>query len=468
MTDDDGTNRPDGVDLARAHLPDEEPWTELGMARRMVAEHGKRLRYVTTWKRWLIWDGHRWADDKLCEVNRAAKHTARSVLREAVDRLEGTYRKAAIKAAERAESASGQRAIIELAGTEPDIAISSDQLDADPYLLNTPTGVVDLRTGAVGPHDPAQLLTKITTAGYRPDARAPTFEAFLERVQPDPEMRGFLARLFGYGLLGVVHEHVLPIFYGTGANGKSTLLDAALDALGDYAATADPGLLLERGEVHPTGAADLMGRRLVVGHETDQGRRLAEGTVKRLTGGDKIKARRMREDFWEFTPSHLMVMLTNHRPVVRGDDEGIWRRIRLVPFEVQIPAAEQDATLHDRLAAETDGVLAWMVAGLTAWREHGLNEPSGVQDATAGYRAESDVLGSFLAAECVVGPHYWVYAGDLFAAWKRYCAGENVDAGSQTAFGKQLTERGFESGKRSKALWRGVALSDESEEESSW
>lgn len=476
MTDNDqpadtgsiGYHGPDGVDLARQYVAEDEPWTELGMARRMVADHGKRLRYVPAWKRWLIWDGRHWSHDKTGEVQRCAKTTARTVLREAVDRLEGNARKQAIKAAERAESASGQRALVELAGTEPEVAIDADALDADPYLLNTPTGVLDLRTGGLGPHDPAQLLTKITTAGYDPTAPAPAFHQFLERVQPDPDMRAFLARLLGYALIGTVNEHVLPIFYGAGANGKSTLLDVVLDALGDYAATADPGLLLERGEVHPTGAADLLGRRLVVGHETDQGRRLAEGTVKRLTGGDKIKARRMREDFWEFTPSHLLIMLTNHRPTVRGDDEGIWRRLRLVPFEVQIPPQERDPLLSERLAAEVDGILAWMVAGLTAWREQGLSEPAGVQDATADYRAESDVFGSFLEQQCHIGPHYWVYASDLFSAWTQHCKAENVDAGSQTAFGKRLTERGFESAKRSRAIWRGLALMDESEEGSSW
>lgn len=429
--------------------------SELGMAQLMVTEHGTRLRYVPSWRRWYVWDGHRWAPDDTGEVARAAKDTARDLWDLAWEKAGD---KELARAAMRAASAGGHRAIIELAGTEPGIALAPAQLDGDPYLLNTASGVVDLRTGELGPHDPAQHLTKVTTAGYDPAATAPTFERFLTRVQPDPEMRAFLARLLGYSLLGVVNEHVLPIFYGSGANGKSTLLDAVLGALGDYAGTADPGLLIERGDVHPTGLADLHGRRLVIGHETDKGRRLAEGTVKRLTGGDRIKARRMREDFWEFDPSHLLIMLTNHKPTVQGDDEGIWRRLRVVPFAVEIPEDERDGTLGERLAAERDGILAWMLAGLADYRAHGLDAPGAVAEATASYRAESDLLGTFLAEHCITGPHFHVYATELFEAWRAYCADENRDAGSQTSFGKTLTERGFERGRSGRKLYRGLAL----------
>src|SRR5262245_31431488 len=177
-------------------------------------------------------------------------------------------------------------------------------------------------------------------------------------------MRDFLALLLGHRLEGRVIEHLLPIFCGVGANGKSTFVGAALGALGDYAGPADPDLLTARTfDAHPTGTADLFGMRIAVLHETDAGRPLAEGTVKRLTGGDRLKARRMREDFWSFEPSHTFVMLTNHKPVVGGDDEGIWRRLRLVPFDVVIPTEEQDEELGDKLALEADAVLTWLTHG---------------------------------------------------------------------------------------------------------
>ena len=175
----------------------------------------------------------------------------------------------------------------------------------------------------------------------------------------------------------------MPIFYGDGANGKSTLTDAVMNALGDYADAADPDLLRARTfDAHPTGVADLFGLRLALFHESDAGHRLAEGTVKRLTDGDRLKARRMREDFWSFDPSHTFVMLTNHKPIVGGADEGIWRRLRLVPFEVIIPGDERDENLGEKLAAEAGAILAWLVAGDLDWRRNGLAEPDKVTEAT--------------------------------------------------------------------------------------
>ena len=251
-----------------------------------------------------------------------------------------------IRAAKRAESSSGVKGALTLAATEPEIAITPDRLDAHPYLLNCRNGVVDLRTGELLEHDPALLLTKMAGAPYEPDAEGAVFAEFLERIQPGEDMRLFIRRLLGLSLEGKVTAHVLPIFYGDGANGKSTLTDAVMNALGDYADAADPDLLRARTfDAHPTGVADLFGLRLALVHESDAGHRLAEGTVKRLTGGDRLKARRMREDFWSFDPSHTFVMLTNHKPGVSGTDEGIWRRLRLVPFEVVIPAAERDEDL---------------------------------------------------------------------------------------------------------------------------
>jgi len=193
----------------------------------------------------------------------------------------------------------------------------------------------------------------MTGAAYRSDAVGPEFTKFLERVQPAQAMRDYLARLLGHGLEGRVVSRVLPIFHGAGANGKSTLTTASTSALGDYPAPADHELLTARTfDAHPTGTADLFGPRLALLHESDHGRRLAEGTVKRLTGGDRLKARRMREDFWWFDPSHTFLMLTNHKPIISGTDEAIWRRIKLVPWDVVIPEHERDEELGDRLALE--------------------------------------------------------------------------------------------------------------------
>ena len=323
-----------------------------------------------------------------------------------------------------------------------------------------PMGRSTCGPGNCAAHDPADLLTKITGAAYDPVAKGAAFGAFLGRVQPQPEMRDYLARLAGHSLEGRVVAHILPIFHGDGANGKGTFIGAVLAALGDYADAADPELLNARTfEAHPTGVADLFGLRLAVLHESDAGRRLAEGTVKRLTGGDRLKARRMREDFWHFEPSHTFTMLTNHKPVVTGQDEGIWRRLRLVPWDVVIPSEERDDRLGDRLRLESDHVLSWLVRGYQAWREHGFADPDQVTAATAAYRADSDALGRFLDQHCITGPNFHVRSSELFAVWAKWCATEGIESGSNKAFTESLQNRGFDT-KRSRAgvTWTGLGL----------
>jgi putative DNA primase/helicase len=424
---------------------------DLANARRLVGMFGDRLRYVVPWKTWLCWDGTRWAIDDTGRANRYAK-TIADMLPKIV---KGGW-------PSRTQTAAGINAMLTLASTEEGIALAPADLDADPYLLNVGNGTLDLRTGQLRPHDPNDLLTKICGARYNPDAAAPEFETFLHRVQPDPAMRDFLARLFGHALLGKVVEHVLAILYGVGANGKTTLVEAVTGTFGDYARPIDPGLLIDRGDVHPTGVAALFGLRLAITHETDAGRRLAEGTVKRLTGGDKITARRMRENFWDFDPSHSIVMHTNHKPIVRGTDEGIWRRLRFVPFGVVIPEDEGDGKLPERLQLEADGILAWVVDGYRQWQDRGLAEPEQVTTATTAFRGESDMLGLFLEEKCRLdaGPFATVQSSHLFAEWVTWCKRENVEPGTQTAFSRDMTDRGHDKKKDGlgRMVWAGIDL----------
>ncbi len=424
---------------------------DLANARHLVTLFGDRLRYVVPWKKWLCWDGTRWAPDDTGQAWRYAKRVADTLPKQGAKGGPG-----------RAQTAPGLSAMLQLAGTEPGIAVAPGALDADPHLLNVQNGTLDLRTGYLRQHDRADLLTKMAGAAYQPNAAAPEFATFLERVQPDPAMRDFLARLFGHAVLGEVVEHVLAIFYGVGANGKTTLVEAVCQAFGDYARPVDPGLLIDRGDVHPTGTAALFGLRLAVTHEIDAGRRLAEATVKPLTGGDRITARRMREDFWDFDPSHSLVMHTNHKPIVRGTDEGIWRRLRFVPFDVVIPEHERDGKLPERLALEADGILRWIIAGYWQWRSRGLAAPDQVTTATQGVRGESDMLGLFLTERCRLdaGPHAAVQSAHLFGAWVAWCKRENVEAGTQTAFSRDLGDRGLDKRKDGlgRMVWAGIDL----------
>jgi putative DNA primase/helicase len=447
-------------DRNRADPMPNEPRTELGYARRLIHVYGDRLRYVPAWRRWLAWDGARWAHDSDGQAQRWMKAIARRITADAMAEPDADLRRALLREARRGESSHAVAGALTLAGTEREVAVSPDRLDADPFLLNCANGTLDLRTREQHGHDPADLLTKITRAAWKPNATSPAWAGFLARVQPDEAMRAYLARVTGLALEGRVTEHLLPVHYGSGANGKSTFFEAVMFALGDYAGPADPDLLTARTfDAHPTGTADLFGMRLALLHETDSGRRLAEATVKRLTGGDEVKARRMREDFWSFTPSHTFAMMTNHRPVVGGTDDGIWRRVRLVPWQVRIPPAEQDGELGDRLQLEADAVLRFLVDGYTRWRGGGLADPEQVVKATAEWHGESDALARFTGQRCLTGPHYHVWSAELFAVWCEWCKAEGEDHGTQTAFSTALTRAGYEKFKDGygRMRWKGIA-----------
>lgn len=463
--------------VRRAVYPRADPlprelWTDTGAAARMATVYGDRIRYVHAWKRWLIWDGKRWVVDPDGQAVRYAKMLARQLHHWAAEIDDKTLRKAASKFAYHAESASGIRALLALTESEQGIALDVAKLDADPWLVNCQNGVYDLRTNVLTAHDPTLHLMKIAGGSYDPDAEFSEFERFLLSVQPNPEMQAFLWRLFGYSLLGKVTEHVLPIFYGGGSNGKSTLVNAIKRAAGEYAITAEQELLLARDSAHPTGVADLFGARLAFASETDAGRRLAEATVKNLTGGETLKARRMREDFWEFEPSHTVFLSTNHKPIGTGKDAGIWRRLRLVPFNVQITPEvikrfrdEHDgADLDAVLAGERDGILTWTINGFADYCTNGLPSPDAVREATDSYRAESDAVARFIDQCCVIGQHFHARASDLWAAWCKWCASEGEVSGSQTAFGRELAERGYDKVKQGTVRWHGIGIASTEDE----
>jgi putative DNA primase/helicase len=277
-------------------------------------------------------------------------------------------------------------------------------------------------------------------------------------VLPDAEVRTFLQRVAGVGLLGKVVEHVLPILTGTGANGKTTFYGALGYALGDYAVVAEPDLFMHRDGGHPTGEMDLRGRRWVVISENDKERRLAEATMKRLTGGDPIRARRMHRDFVQFDPSHTVALVTNFLPKV-SDDPAVWRRIRVVPFAVVIPGGEQDKHLEERLQLDADTVLAWAVEGYRLYTETGLGDAAAVTAATSSYRRESDVITRFIAENCLTGEHYFVPAGELYEAWSKWAASEHADSMSAKTFGLALDRLGYDADRtRGARLRRGLSL----------
>jgi putative DNA primase/helicase len=434
--------------------------TDLGNAERFIAQHGANVRYCYAWSRWLVFTGARWERDESGHVHRLAKETVRGIYQEAAATPDEERRKALGKHAAKSEAETKIRGMLELAKSEA--PISPDELDGDPWLLNAPNGTLDLRTGELREHRREDLLTKMAGADYHPTAEAPLWTATLERVLPSPALRAFFKKLCGYAITGDVSEHILAVLYGTGANGKSTILNALLEAANDYGMQAAPDLLVAKKGAHPTEVADLFGKRLVASIEVEDGRRLAESLVKQLTGGDKVRARRMRQDFWQFDPTHKVFMAVNHKPEVRGTDTAIWRRIRLIPFTETIPPGEQDKKLPEKLRGELSGILAWVVEGCLEWRREGLQAPEEVRKATGQYRSEMDVIGAFLQDECAIGADYREPFATVYKRYEEWCEDGGERAETRRKFNARLKERGrFEarrSGPGGANEWHGLRL----------
>lgn len=451
-----------------------EARTDIANGRRLIRKHGSDLRYCHPWGKWLVWDGKRWNLDETAEVARRAKSISDDLWREipglSKDVSDEVLGKILAFAKYTSSSGSIQRMLTE-ASSEPGAQVMPAQLDADPWILNCQNGTVDLTTGNLRPHAHADMLTKISPVEFDPDATCPVWERFIASLfGGDEGLVGYVQRLCGYWLTGVVREQILPILHGSGANGKTTFLNTIMDVIGpDYVMKAVPDFLMaKRHESHPTDKADLFGKRFVACSETEEGRRLAESLVKELTGAEKIRARRMREDFWEFNPTHKIALVTNHRPTVSGTDRGIWRRLRLVPFEVCFwdadkgetgePHLRQDKTLADKLRAEHVGILTWVIRGTLEWQHDGEKVPEQVQQQTGNYRESQDTLGVWMQDCCTVAHGFSIRATELYASYKAWCELSGEFSASQKKFGLSMTERGFDRFTSDGTWYRGITL----------
>lgn len=437
------------------------PLTDYGNSQRLVARYGHSLRYCHPWNKWLAWDGARWRLDDTGAVWRCAKNTARGIFREAAEANNQDLAKALGKHAVRSQGEARLAAMIKLAESEPSIPVLPDHLDADPWLLCVQNGVLDLRTGELMDHDRDLLLTKIAPIAYDADARCPTWERFVQQVLGSNQpLIKFVQRAIGYSLTGSTRERVLFFLYGTGSNGKSTLIETIRTLMGDYAQrTPTETLLAKRENAIPNDVARLRGARFVSAVETEEGKRLAEALVKDLTGGDTIAARFMRGEWFDFKPSFKLWLGTNHKPVIKGTDNAIWNRIRLVPFTVTIPEDQQDKDLLNKLRAELSGILTWAVEGCLAWQGGSLGLPDEVRAATESYRAEQDVLAAFLQDSCVIDQHASVSAKALYEAYKRWCDDTGEHAASQRRVGSSLSERGLvRVHEKAGWTWRGLRV----------
>jgi putative DNA primase/helicase len=408
--------------------------TDDALALSFTTRYAEDWRYCAAWGKWLLWDGRRWQADETLLV----QHLVRAVCREAA--LNADSHRLAAKLA-----ASGTVGGVErLARTDRRHAATAEVWDANPYALNTSRGIVDLRSGQVRPHARSEHHTRLATA--TPRGESARWRAFLGDVTGgNAELQAYLQRMAGYCLTGATSAHALFFLYGTGANGKSVFVNVLATILGDYATNAPMDTFMEaRGDRHPTDLAGLRGARFVAAIETEQGRRWNESKVKAITGGDKVSARFMRQDFFEYTPQFKLVIAGNHKPAIRNVDEAMKRRMHLIPFTVTIPPERRDPKLTEKLLAERDGILAWALAGCLHWQRTGLQPPAIVVSATEEYFEAEDALGRWIDERCVREANAKALTGELFNDWKTWAEAAGEFVGSQRRFSDLLITRGIE------------------------
>jgi putative DNA primase/helicase len=430
--------------------------TDFANASRLAKLHGADLRF-TPERGWIVWTGTRWVPDDQGWVMERAKDAAKSVFDEIRDADEAAQGQL-FKWARRSQSAERTRAMLALTQSEPSIPAYWTHFDADPWAVHLVNGAL-MQDLTLRPHQREDMMSRSTHVTYDEKAQCPRWRSFLVRVMPDPEARTYLQRAVGYSLTGSTREQCLFFLWGAGLNGKSVFLDVILVLLGDYGASARIETFMPRrpGDI-PNDLARLAGARFVTVSETSEGQRLHESLIKDVTGGDTISARFLHREFFDFKPQFKLWIRGNHKPQIRGTDEGIWRRIHLIPFLVKIPKEEQDKDLVEKLKGELPGILNWALEGCRAWQAQGLNPPELVTEATRAYRSELDVVGRFLEECCTENKNAESRASDLYGRYTSWCEGVGETAATQTAFGKALSEKGFERFLRRGTWYRGVRV----------
>ena len=410
----------------------------------------------------MIWDGHRWVQDKSDKIKMIAKEVVRSIYFEAGQASDTTERQEISKHARKSESSYNVNAMITLA--ESEVPVRAEELDQDPWLFNCQNGTLNLKTGILSPHRREDYITKLAPVNYDKKAPHRLWDAFLDRVfDGNKDLIAFMQRAIGYSLTGLADEQCLFILHGSGANGKTTFLQTISEILSDYAMqTPTETLLVKAKGAISNDVARLKGARFVIASEAEAEQRLAENLIKQMTGGDTISARFLHQEFFDFKPTHKMFLGSNHKPIINGTDYAIWRRIRLIPFEITIPETERDPKMLEKLLQEKEGILAWAVEGCLRWQAEGLGMPAAVKEATAGYRNEMDVIEQFKSDCCETGDHLHVPSQELYQRFEDWCARNGEHQITRRRFTQRLKEMGFETvriGSDRKRGLKGLALS---------
>ena len=424
--------------------------TDMGNARRFVRLAGDNFRYQPLSRTWFQWNGKWWQTDDVGARVGIARMVAMELLDEASSIEDPDIRKNVTMAAKRIQGVSRLNAIVELGRTEPEIPVMPDKLDTHPHLLNVQNGLVDLRTGELNPHEPTYLITKILPFDYDPSAKCPRFLQFLaETFRGERELITYLQRVFGYVLTGDATEQVFFILNGGGANGKSTLLNITSYVMGMYAGhTPSETLIAHRmGRSSSNDLARLNGLRLVTASEFNPGEKLASGLVKQLTGNEKITARFLYQEHQEFVPGFKLMLATNDIPQMDAADDALFRRVIIIPFERVFTKEEQDRSLADKLKAEAEGILAWMVRGAIDWYAGGLATPHRIASIVDGIRRDMDPVAQFLDEACILGSSHETTAAALHAAYMTWAYRHGLAHCDSRNFGKIIAKKGLRSRK---------------------
>lgn len=441
--------------------------SDLGNAERLVALHGADMHFVQETGKWFISDDTRWIKDTTGEAERRAQATVKSIYQEAYNEQDLQKQKRLLAWAISSQSRSRLDNMLELAKSQKGIIVPITSFDRDPFLLNFINGTLNLRNGKLQPHNPLDLITKQVQMNYEPDAICPQWMRFLDEVMDhNKQMISFLQRAIGYCLTGDTGEQVLFIAYGNGANGKSVFIETIQGMLGeDYALNTQPDTVLsqeKRGGANPD-LARLCGARFVSINEIPAHGRLDEGRVKELTGGDTVTARFLFKEHFSFKPEFKLIIRTNHKPIILDVDEGIWRRMRLIPFTVSIPQEKRDPNLQNKLKEEWVGIMTWAVQGCLNWQQSGLGLPDEVVNATAEYKSEQDIMAPFIEECCLTGFDFKTEAGSLYQVYKVWSEKNGECIMTAAAFGRELRQRGFEKKHtRTGSIYKGVGLLESS------
>ncbi|PHG70364.1 phage/plasmid primase, P4 family [Bacillus toyonensis] len=434
--------------------------TEMGNAERIATEYGHVIRFVNG-SGWYTWDGKRWKEDKSRKVERITSKTLRKLLKSEEER-EVKWGKQCEKRAIRMNS---------IKDMIPLVPAQREDFDKHEYFLNVENGVIDLKTGELSLHDRDFMLTKLVNIEFRKGEDCPNWKAFLESIfkdaegNTDYELIRFLQKAIGYSLTSDISEQVMFFLYGGGRNGKSTFINTIKNVLGDYAKQTNSDTFIKK--KHDSGPnndiARLAGARFVSAVESEEGQQLSEALVKQITGGEPISARFLRQEFFEFTPAFKVFFTTNHKPIIKGMDEGIWRRVRMIPFTVTIPKDKVDRKLPEKLSMEMSGILNWAIEGCLKWQRESLGEPKAIQDATNHYKEEMDILEPFLLDKCFFHPQAKMEAKELYSEYSRWCNEEGEIILRNRTFYRLLENKNIvkKRGAKNKVFLHGVGLQKE-------